>query len=58
MDSAARGARIATIDGLRGIAVVLVVWYHVWQVSWQSAVVPVLNVSFQPLAETGWLGVE
>ena len=50
--------RIATIDGLRGIAVLLVVWYHVWQISWQSAVVPVLGWSLQPVAETGWLGVE
>ncbi len=53
-----REGRIATIDGLRGIAVLLVVWFHVWQVTWQSAVIPFVNVSLQPLAETGWLGVE
>jgi peptidoglycan/LPS O-acetylase OafA/YrhL len=52
-----RGGRIATIDGLRGIAIVLVVWLHVWQISWQSATIPLIHFSFQPIAETGFLGV-
>jgi peptidoglycan/LPS O-acetylase OafA/YrhL len=52
-----RDGRIATIDGLRGIAIVLVVWFHVWQISWQSAFIPFVNVSLQPLAETGFIGV-
>ena len=53
-----RGARVATIDGLRGLAVIGVVWYHIWQISWQSAVVPFVDFSFQPIAETGFLGVD
>ncbi|HEY0396677.1 MAG TPA: acyltransferase [Candidatus Elarobacter sp.] len=52
-----RGGRIATIDGLRGIAIAMVVWFHLWQISWQAAVIPFVNVSLQPIAETGFLGV-
>ncbi len=52
-----RGGRIATIDGLRGIAIAAVVWFHLWQISWTWAIVPYTNVSLQPIAEAGFLGV-
>jgi peptidoglycan/LPS O-acetylase OafA/YrhL len=44
--------RLDILDGLRGIAILLVVWYHLWLVSGQA---------FGPLsfvAQAGYLGVE
>ncbi len=52
-----RGGRIATIDGLRGIAIAAVVWFHFWQISWTWAFVPYTTISLQPIAEAGFLGV-
>src|ERR1700736_550166 len=52
-----RGGRIATIDGLRGIAIAAVVWFHLWQISWTWAIIPYTNISLQPIAEAGFLGV-
>ena len=39
--------------GLRGVAVLLVLWYHVWEISWLPAPLPWLQ--FVP--ETGFVGV-
>lgn len=48
------GNRLGVLDGLRGIAVLLVVWFHIWQISWLPAPLPFL----QFLPETGFLGVD
>ncbi|MGH7737400.1 MAG: acyltransferase family protein [Candidatus Tyrphobacter sp.] len=45
--------RLAPLDGLRGIAVLLVLWYHVWEISWLPA--PARWLQFVP--ETGFIGV-
>ncbi|HEY1868743.1 MAG TPA: acyltransferase, partial [Candidatus Cybelea sp.] len=47
-----RPARLGVLDGLRGIAVVLVVWYHLWQITWLS---PGYALDFLPA--TGFIGV-
>jgi len=46
--------RLAPLDGLRGIAILLVVWYHIWQITWLSAPSPTLEF----LPETGFAGVD
>ncbi len=46
--------RLAVLDGLRGIAVLLVLWYHVWEISWAPAPMP----SLQFIPETGFAGVD
>ena len=46
--------RLGVLDGLRGMAILLVVWYHVWQISWLPA--PLHALQFIP--ETGFEGVD
>ena len=52
--------RLDVLDGLRGIAIALVVWYHLWQVSWLDPRIHVarLDVSLVFIPIAGFLGVE
>lgn len=51
--STAPEQRLGVLDGLRGIAVLLVLWYHVWEISFLPA--PAAWLQFLP--ETGFVGV-
>jgi peptidoglycan/LPS O-acetylase OafA/YrhL len=60
VSSGAPSNRLDVLDGLRGIAIGLVVWFHLWQVSWLDPHVAIgklyLPLVFIPIS--GFLGVE
>jgi peptidoglycan/LPS O-acetylase OafA/YrhL len=46
--------RLGVLDGLRGFAILLVIWYHLWLVSGYVA----LSGPLQSIVENGFLGVD
>lgn len=52
--------RLSAPDGVRVLAIGLVMWFHIWQQSWLSPVLKIgpLSMSFAPVARTGYILVD
>lgn len=57
--SASRHAKVDVMDGLRGLAIAMVVWYHVWQITWapNSLQIGGMLLNGGVIAENGFVGV-
>ena len=51
---------VDTCDGVRALAIMIVVWYHIWQQSWLYPGIRIFGttISFDPLVRSGYIWVD
>lgn len=51
---------VDTCDGVRALAIMIVVWYHIWQQSWLYPTIQLFgkSISFDPLVRSGYIWVD
>lgn len=51
---------VDTCDGVRALAIMIVVWYHIWQQSWLYPEMRIFgkSISFDPLVRSGYIWVD
>ena len=54
------GEHLAPLDGLRGIAIALVVWFHLWEITWLRADAHLgpFTMNLNAIPEAGFIGVD